>query len=68
MKIVDMFDAVRDGTYDDFIKLYTGGINALHKYSGFNLLQLAGTGNSNLEEKIKKCVAYTILFHDKYAL
>lgn len=53
MKIVDMFDAVRDGTYDDFIRLYTGNINALHKYSGFNLLQLAVASNSKLEEKIK---------------
>lgn len=52
MKIVDMFDAVRDGTYDDFIKLYTGNVNAVHKYSGYNLLQLTVTNSSNLEEKI----------------
>lgn len=52
MKIVDMFDAVRDGTYDDFIKLYTGNINAIHKYSGYNLLQLTVTNDSNLEEKV----------------
>ena len=41
MRITDIFDAVRDGTYSDFRKFYTGDPNLFNKYAGMSLLQLA---------------------------
>ena len=41
MRITDIFDAVRDGTYADFRKFYTGDPNLFNKYAGMSLLQLA---------------------------
>ena len=39
MRITDIFDAVRDGTYADFFKYYTGDPNLFNKYVGLSLLQ-----------------------------
>ena len=40
MRITDIFDAVRDATYSDFRKFYTGDPNLFHKYTGLSLFQL----------------------------
>ena len=40
MRITDIFDAVRDGTYSDFLKFYTGDPNLFNKYTGLSLFQL----------------------------
>lgn len=53
MRITDIFDAVRDGTYADFFKYYTGDPNLFNKYVGLSLLQLAFVNDHNAEEKIK---------------
>ena len=53
MRITDIFDAVRDGTYSDFRKFYTGDPNLFNKYAGMSLLQLAFVNDRNAEEKIK---------------
>ena len=53
MRITDIFDAVRDGTYADFLKYYTGDPNLFNKYVGMSLLQLAFVNDHNTEEKIK---------------
>ena len=53
MRITDIFDAVRDGTYADFRKFYTGDPNLFNKYAGMSLLQLAFVNDRNAEEKIK---------------
>ena len=39
MRITDIFDAVRDATYSDFRKFYTGDPNLFHKYTGLSLFQ-----------------------------
>ena len=53
MRITDIFDAVRDGTYADFFKYYTGDPNLFNKYVGLSLLQLAFVNDHNAEEKIE---------------
>ena len=53
MKIVNIFDAVRDGTYDDFIKFYSNDVNAISENLGMNLLNLAVVNDKNKEDKIK---------------
>ena len=53
MRITDIFDAVRDGTYSDFLKFYTGDPNLFNKYAGLSLLQLAFVNDHNTNEKIK---------------
>ncbi|WP_099191900.1 ankyrin repeat domain-containing protein [Tepidibacter mesophilus] len=53
MKITNAFDAVRDGTYEEFIKFYTGNINAVSDSLGLNLLSLAIANDKNPNEKIK---------------
>lgn len=53
MKITNVFDAVRDGTYRDFIRFYDGNVDVIDKYSGLNLLQLTVACDSNLKDKIK---------------
>ena len=44
MRITDIFDAVRDATYSDFRKFYTGDPNLFHKYTGLSLFQLLFPG------------------------
>ena len=39
MRITNIFDAVREGTYSDFLKFYTGDSNLFNKYAGLSLLQ-----------------------------
>ena len=34
MRITNIFDAVRDGTYSDFRKFYTSDPNLFNKYAG----------------------------------
>ncbi|MCB2357281.1 ankyrin repeat domain-containing protein [Clostridium estertheticum] len=53
MKIINVFDAVRDGTYEEFIKFYTGNINAISESLGLNLLSLAVVNDKNPHEKLK---------------
>ena len=53
MRITDIFDAVRDGTYSDFLKFYTGDPNLFNKYTGLSLFQLVFVNDHNTDEKIK---------------
>ena len=53
MRITNIFDAVREGTYSDFLKFYTGDSNLFNKYAGLSLLQLAFVNDHNTDEKIK---------------
>lgn len=54
MKIIDVFDAARDGTYEQFRKCYTGNINEISKdLGGLNLLSLALVNNNKESDKIK---------------
>ena len=53
MRITDIFDVVRDGTYLDFQKFYTGNPNLFHEYSGLSLFQLLFVNDRNTDEKIK---------------
>lgn len=54
MRIVDVFDAVREGDFQEFQKLYTGDINVLNEYSSkFNLLQSVLISNNNEAERLK---------------
>ena len=70
MRITDIFDAVRDATYSDFRKFYTGDPNLFHKYTGLSLFQLLFVNDHNTDEKIKMIrfliseggTAYILLF------
>lgn len=53
MKIIDIFDAVKDGTFDDFRRLYNNDVNIIDKYTNLNLLQTALINKDNLDDKIK---------------
>lgn len=53
MKIVNIFDAVRDGTYEDFVKFYSNDINVVSDTLGMNLLHLAVVNDANMKDKIK---------------
>ena len=53
MRITDIFDVVRDGTYSEFLKFYTGDPNLFNKYTGLSLFQLVFVNDHNTDEKIK---------------
>jgi uncharacterized protein len=53
LKITNIFDAARDGTYEEFIKLYNGNVNEVSQSLGLNLLSLAVTNDKNQNEKLK---------------
>lgn len=52
MRITNIFDAVREGTYDDVKKFYNGDINIIDEYTGLNLLCLAVVNDKNPHDKI----------------
>lgn len=53
MKVVNIFDAVRDGTYDQFMDYYSGNVNLTSDNLGMNLLCLAMVNDKNPTEKLK---------------
>ena len=53
MRITDIFDAVREGTYSDFLKFYSKDPNLFNSYAGMSLLQLALVNDRCPDEKIK---------------
>ena len=53
MRITNIFDAVRDGTYFDFMDFYSGNPNLFNKYAGMSLLQLSVVNDRYPDEKIK---------------
>lgn len=53
MRISNIFDAVRDGTYKEFIQFYTGNPNLVNENLGLNLLELAVVNDKNPEDKLK---------------
>ena len=53
LKITNVFDAVRDGTYEEFMNFYTGNINEVSERLGLNLLSLAVVNDKNPNEKLK---------------
>lgn len=59
MKIVNVFDAVKDGSYDEFIALYNGEINQINDYTKLNLLLTAVVNDHNMDEK-KKIIKFLI--------
>ena len=38
MKILNIFDAAKEGNFNEFKRLYSGNVNEINKYSQFNLL------------------------------
>lgn len=59
MRVVNVFDAVKDGTYEEFLHFYDGDVNQINKYSGLNLLETALTNDKNQEDK-KKIILHLI--------
>ena len=53
LKILNEFDAVRYGTYEDFLHFYSGDINTMDKYVNLNLLSLTLLNDKNELEKLK---------------
>lgn len=53
MKITNIFDAVRDGTYEQFMGYYSGNVNEINDNLGMNLLCLALVNDKNTDEKLK---------------
>lgn len=37
MRIVNVFDAVQEGNFKEFKRLYTDDVNVIDRYSSFNL-------------------------------
>ena len=50
---INEFDAVRYGTYEDFLHFYSGDINTMDKYVNLNLLSLTLVNDKNELEKLK---------------
>ena len=59
MTITNVFDAIRDGTYEEFQKYYNGDIDAVHERLGLNLLQFALVNGNGIEEK-KKIIKFLL--------
>ena len=56
MKIIDIFDAVSDGTLEDFKYYFEQNdinINVVEKHTGMNLLSLTVINDANYQDKIK---------------
>lgn len=53
MKILNIFDAARDGTLDDLKRFYDGNINQVDEELDINLLCIALANDKNPNEKIK---------------
>ena len=53
MKITNVFDSVRDGTFEDFIHFYKGNPDEIDENLDLNLLGLALVNDENTNEKIK---------------
>ena len=53
MKILNIFVAVRDGTFQDFKNFYEGNINVISGNLDLNLLCMAVTNDKNPEEKLQ---------------
>ena len=53
MRILNVFDAVREGDFEDFKKIYDGDINQIDSDLDINLLCMALTNNKNSSEKLK---------------
>ncbi|MCM1123502.1 MAG: hypothetical protein NC416_13045 [Eubacterium sp.] len=54
MRIVDVFDAVREGDFQEFQRLYVGDINVLNEFSShFNLLQSVLISTNKEAERLK---------------
>ncbi|MGR6008067.1 hypothetical protein ACT7CZ_02540 [Bacillus cereus] len=51
MKILNIFDAVREGTYEDFKRFYDGDINQIDSDLDINLLCMAMINDKNSSEK-----------------
>ena len=50
---MDIFDIVRDGTYNDFLENYNGDITQIDKYTKLNLLCMVMVNDDLPEEKLK---------------
>ena len=59
MTITNVFDAIRDGTYEDFKNHYDGKINTTSDNLGLNLLQFAVVNNYNMQDK-KKIIEFLL--------
>ena len=53
MKILNVFDAVMDGTFEDFKNYYDGEINKINEYTKLNMLCTAVLNDKNKDDKIK---------------
>jgi len=53
MKITNIFDAVRDGSYKDFMDFYSGDANLVSENLRLSLLGLSVVNNKNPDEKLK---------------
>ncbi|MES9706673.1 ankyrin repeat domain-containing protein [Bacillus toyonensis] len=53
MKILNVFHAVREGTFEDCKQFYDGNINQIDSDLDINLLCMAMTNNKNSSEKLK---------------
>lgn len=53
MKIVNIFDAIKDGTYKDFLNFYDGSINNINCHTKLNLLLTAMVNDNNASDKIE---------------
>lgn len=60
--ITDIFDAIKDGNYEDFKNYYNGDVECIDKYTGLNLLLTAMVNNKNPVDKLKMI---EILINDK---
>ncbi|MBE5981448.1 MAG: ankyrin repeat domain-containing protein [Paenibacillaceae bacterium] len=53
MKIVNIFDAVKEGSWEEFKKLFNDEINQINEFTSFNLLETLLLKNDNTQERLK---------------
>ncbi|WKF84405.1 ankyrin repeat domain-containing protein [Lacticaseibacillus pantheris] len=53
MKILTVFDAASEGTFQDFQELFNGDVNEVNKYTGLSVLMYCMLNNKLIDDKLK---------------
>lgn len=53
MRIVNIFDAAKEGNFEALQKFYNGNINQINEFTGLNLLQSTLISSNNIDERLK---------------
>lgn len=58
MKIINVFDAVKEGNFEKFQRMYTGNINEINEFTRLNLLQTIFLMRGMKKKGLKSLIIY----------